>query len=199
VRAHCCNIRSLDSEDRTDDGRLRVDCAARDDDGTDMNVPLVAGGVAAAVGIAAGVIAERVSHGNLEQERAGLDSQRAAGDAWISEANEHFSGEITADRLRGRDLDAQLEDYKLDNPPPADVGFYRNSAWGSHNQTPEASRDGFWGMTLGAGGAGGAVVGGMTWGMAADAGSRTGAAVGASMLALGVGVAAGSLISSWTH
>jgi len=166
-----------------------------------MNVPLVVGGAAAAVGIAAGVVAERISHGNLEQRKAGMDAQRNAGQQWISDANEHFGTEIETDRLRTRDLDGKLEDYTLEHPRPDGVTYGRNQSWRSDVYAPDASREGFWGLTLGAAGAGGAVVGGFTWGIAAEgartAGTAAATAIGVGLLAGGLGVAAGSAVSSW--
>lgn len=160
-----------------------------------MNLPLVVGGGAAVVGLAAGVIGERITNDALEAKKADVN---ARANDWLAGANDRFKDEIEADRLRNRELGDQLEDYRLQNPPPSEVSFGRGGAGWNTNVT-QPDRDGFWGITAGAGGGGGLVVGGMVWAMAADSGSKAGATVGAGILGAGVGLAAGSIISNWTH
>ena len=168
-----------------------------------MNIPLVAGGAAAAIGITAGVIAERSSHAKLEQRRDGVEAQREVGREWVAGANDQFGSEITTDRLRSRDLDAKIEDYRLDNPSPEGVGFRREARWNSGVSIKDPNRERFWMATIMGAGFSGATVGGMTLAVAAGGarttGSIAGAAIGAAICAGGLGILAGSAVSNWTH
>jgi hypothetical protein len=166
-----------------------------------MNTALIAGGVAAAAGITAGVLLERQSQSGLDARNDAIDRDA---NEWLAGAHRQFDGAIEEDRTRNRDLSRAIEDYKTDNPMPSSVSFGRSTnSWGQ--DVVHSDRDGFWGITLGAAGAGGAVVGGTTLGIALDSsvaatrGSRIAAATGAAVLAAGLGVAAGSIVSNWTH
>jgi hypothetical protein len=160
-----------------------------------MNLPLVVGGGAAVVGLAAGVIGERMTHDSLEAKKADVN---ARANEWLAGVNDAFKDEIEADRLRNRELEDRIEDYELQHPKPGEVSWNRDQA-GYPTSVAQPGRDGFWGITAGAGGGGGLVVGGMTWAISHDSGSAAGAAVGAGILGAGVGLAAGSIISNWTH
>lgn len=166
----------------------------RDMKGMTMNGPLVVGGIAGVAGIVGGVVAERASHANLEQRNAAVKN---GADAWLRSARGEFEGDIANDRQLNRSLEDRLEDYELAHPRPDSVGFGRaSSSWGESVTLP--GRDGFWGLTIGAAGVGGGIVGGTMLGTGLDATKNLPAATaGAGILAAEVGVAAGSLVSSW--
>lgn len=166
-----------------------------------LNVPLIVGGTAAAVGNAGGVLAERATHNRHERRLADREAGLAAGHEWINKANEHFADDIKAERTR--DFDAKIEDYRLEHPAPNGVSYDRDGGWSDSVSLTPPDRMGLWASTVGAGLVGGGMMGGLSLAMASEAttaaGRLGGAITGAALLGIGGGVFLGSLVSNWTH
>jgi small-conductance mechanosensitive channel len=163
-----------------------------------MNVPLVIGGVGLVGGLAVGVLTERLTHTSNEAEKADIQARTSE---WLAGANGHFSDEIEADRLRNRDLDARIEDYELQHPKPGELHWGRDEA-GYPTSVDLPTRDNYFLGTVGGGLGGGLLGGGMVYAIASESSGRgavVGSAVGAGIIGAGVGLAAGSIISNWTH
>ncbi len=155
------------------------------------NVPAIAGGVA--VGILAGVAAERLSQANLNQRDAEAERFNNENQSWINAANEHFSTEITGDRQRSRELDAAIEDYRIQNPAPEGLQFGRTAAWTSDFEAKDPDRQGFWFATAAAAAVVAATGAGIAGTTTLSAGAR---ARGVGIMTAGVAALGAALISN---